>query len=131
MRILIVDDSKERHEGFHNALASGHSLTHCLGYHTAVLAMLKEEPFDLVLLDHDLGDFEDTKDNSILPGVYGHSYYTGLDVAIRLAFIYREAEKRPKVIVHSHNPDGADRIKAHLKEAGFTVIVHPYDIGKG
>lgn len=133
MRILILDDSTERHEAFARVF-SQYKLTHCRGYWPFIAALQAEPSFDVVMLDHDLGDYAETKDFSILPGMYGaESMYTGLDAAIQLTSAYdskgaRKDELRPRVIIHSHNPPGAERMKAVLMDAGFIVIVHPFDL---
>jgi len=54
MKILILDDQPERHEGFIK-IYHGHELTHTWTYSECVRAM-KATKFDLVCLDHDLGD---------------------------------------------------------------------------
>lgn len=56
IRVLLVDDHALFREGVAGALqkAAGIAVEHC-GTISDALAMLAEQPFDLVLLDHDLG----------------------------------------------------------------------------
>jgi len=138
MKILILDDMVERHEGFLKHFA-GHDITHCWTYLQAVTAM-RETKFDIACLDHDLGDLtkggkvkvdsehfklEFRPDYSTEGYGGGKSYYTGADVAWWLK--NNPGYCPSKILVHSHNPDGANNIALLLKSIpGVEVSIKPY-----
>jgi CheY-like chemotaxis protein len=93
MKILILEDNKERHAHFRKNLAQHELLI--VERSLECIAALQTEYWDCVFLDHDLGGEE------MVPS--GRN--TGYEVAQFLAdHIYR---KPPKVIVHSFNTVGA------------------------
>jgi CheY-like chemotaxis protein len=116
MRILILDDLHERHEGFRKILYQ-HTLTHVMCYSEAVAA-LKWNRYDMLCLDHDLGDIDMGDDGR---------FKTGCDVA---AWLEKNPARCPaKVLVHSHNPVGVKNILdclADLKKSGVEVVKRPY-----
>ena len=59
MRVLVLDDVKHRHDVF-DLLYGGDEVEHCYGYHDFCDKLDGDGPWDLVHLDHDLGDFKPT-----------------------------------------------------------------------
>ena len=95
MKILILDDDLNRHELFKLNYAK-HELTHVFTAEAAIDA-LKNNTFDVVCLDHDLGGMQMVDSWGTEP--------TGYDVA---KWIAMHPERKPKLIyIHSYNPDGA------------------------
>ena len=122
MRILVVDDEQARHNYFIQAYA-GHQVAHAYGYYEAVDALDKGPKFDIVQLDHDLGDHR-TPDHMV--EMYGRYELTGWHVAHHMA-TEMSCDMRPdKVIVHSVNPDGARSIHMFLERQGFDVVRQPF-----
>lgn len=117
MRILIIDDQHERHEGFRTIL-DGHRLTHAFGYGEAV-ADLQHNRYDMVCLDHDLA----------LNDVVGGRALTGHDIAKWLAS--RPDRCPPQILVHSHNPVGAQNIEAELKQLNVNLVRKPFSYALG
>lgn len=117
MRILIVDDMPERHAGFRKILG-GHVLTHAMCVSEAV-ANLKWNDYDMLCLDHDLGDVDFVEGR----------FQTGADIA---AWLQRNPARCPgKVLVHSHNPAGVKNIVdslADLKKTGVEVVKKPFKV---
>ncbi len=107
-RLFVLDDV----EGRHVAIAGRYPAwerVHVYGYADAVAALDAHDVFDLALLDHDLG--EDPR--------------TGYDVA--LAIIAMPSDRRPReAIVHSHNPNGAERMRDLLRSAGIKCDWIPF-----
>ena len=107
-RLFVLDDV----EGRHLLIAQRYpewERVHVYGYSDAVAALEKEARFDLALLDHDLG--EDPR--------------TGYDVALAIAAM--ASERRPvEAIVHSHNPNGAERMRDVLLDAGIECKWVPF-----
>lgn len=95
LRVLIVEDTPERQK----VLVSLYRRHAWILVHTGrrAIAMLDAYEFDIVSLDYNLGD-----------------ELTGEQVA---QFLAGSPGKAARVIVHSMNPDGAQRIKAVLPEA--------------
>lgn len=115
LKILFLDDDGTRHYVFETRLGKYYDIDHVWtaesAANTMLAVMLLGDPYDLVCLDHDLG-------NS-----------TGQDTAREMAVIYRDAAKKPRVIIHAHNPIGAQAMKHILENAGFEdVILHPFDL---
>lgn len=112
MKIFFLDDDKERHRRF-TMNRIGQDVTAAWTYAEAV-ELLSKEIFDLAYLDHDLSDF--AASGHPLPGEK-----TGTDVA---EFITQMPEdRRPrKVIIHSFNPYGAERMEKILRTAGIEVL---------
>ena len=113
-RVLVLDDSPERLEAFAKSWA-GCQLRRVSTSKDARIALLDEEPFDLVCLDHDLGESRDGVD----PG-------DGMEVA---QFIARDMRgKIPRwVLVHSSNVPAAGRMFDVLDDAMISVVLrYPY-----
>jgi CheY-like chemotaxis protein len=118
-KYLVLDDDKERHDGFEKCLSRHGQVTHVYTYDEAAKA-LDKETFDEIFLDHDLGDFGPG------PSGYGESERTGADVALYLARIVPE-ERYPKMVhIHSWNPAGAHNIATILDSAGISYVREPY-----
>jgi Response regulator receiver domain. len=93
MRILVLDDSKERLQAFQRKLI-GHNVVTIMTASEAIQE-LENSFFDYVFLDHDLSD------QQMVPSGPG----TGYEVAQWLA---EHVEKQPlNIVIHSFNPVGA------------------------
>ena len=112
LNILILDDDEARHRTFIAHLKQDHTLTHAWSSQEANSRLGRfsgESTYDVVFLDHDLGEFDEP------------SLGTGLHVAETMATM--PLEHRPSlVVVHSHNPDGAKRMTVVLAAAGVNVV---------
>jgi CheY-like chemotaxis protein len=103
MKILILDDNKERHSSFRRSLI-GHSLTHTSTIEGCVNA-LKHETFDAVFLDHDLDGKVYVK-----PGPT-----TGYAVA---EWLSKNKDRMPgTVVLHSLHDEGREAMASLLPEA--------------
>lgn len=115
MRILFLDDDLARHKAFAR-LAIGHEMDPVTTAAQAIGA-LRENEYDLVALDHDLGGNVFVDSNS--------PEGTGYTVAKAMA--EDQSLKRPRhVVVHSFNPAGVERIVNRLSDAGFSVQAAPF-----
>lgn len=112
LRVLVVDDDKNRQAGFQRMLASsGRQSAHAFTSKEA-RAMMQAEKFDVAFLDHDLGEFVTVGGRK--------QEITGKNVVEFL--ISLPVEQRPnRVVVHSTNPPGADTMVEMLQEAGVSV----------
>jgi CheY-like chemotaxis protein len=109
MKILILDDSADRHEYFNKRLA-GFEIFNAW---TAIEAieLLAKHSFDYATLDHDLG-----------PGP------TGLEVAKYICAT--DVDKRPKQIsVHSNNVVASQRMLNVFKDFSILCDYQPFTIG--
>ena len=99
--VLILDDEAERHRAFAEVL-EGCEVRHALTAPEAKVALIDDDIFDLVCLDHDLGFLWSRKSN------------TGMAVA---EFIARDMrDKIPHhVLIHSNNVVAAERMQAELE----------------
>jgi CheY-like chemotaxis protein len=98
-RVLVLDDEAERHRAFADVL-EGCEVQHVLTASEAKVALIEEDIFDLVCLDHDLG-------------ATSRRSNTGMAVA---EFITRDMrDKIPgHVLIHSNNVVAAERMQAEL-----------------
>jgi hypothetical protein len=105
-RVLILDDMDCRHERFKKILHKC-TLYHAFTIDEAISFIDKEEiPFDLVCLDHDLGDNPDIEPTSFA-GMYGSKILTGQDFCHFMVQKYKKGNLiARKAIIHSHNPTG-------------------------
>ena len=111
-RVLVLDDSPDRRDAFASALA-GCQVRLVSTSKAARIALIDEEPFDLVCLDHDLGE----------RGVVHLG--DGMEVAQFIAQDMRD--KIPRwVLVHSSNIPAAERMVLCMDDAGVGVLRASY-----
>lgn len=101
MRILVVDDSPERMTNFRGCLSS-HDVVYAMGCEEAEPHL--SERFDLMFLDHDLGDSE-------LTGVHLAKAIAASENAITPA------------ILHSANSAGAREMQFYLRNS--KIVPYP------
>lgn len=106
MRILFLDDDSIRCNKFaRNFMEHTVLFVHSADVCITALDQATEVPFDLVCLDHDLGD------EIMVPSGPG----TGYEVA---CWLEQHPDKQPKyIILHSFNPDGRMRMQQALPKA--------------
>ncbi len=124
MKILFLDDDDLRHELFaEQAKSGGHQAfhAHSIGEFDGLVDL---HDFDEVWLDHDLNDFQY---DSLTADMYGEGELDGRAAAHTLKNLL--PERRPKkVVIHSWNPTGAERMAEILREGGFTdVFIEEFD----
>lgn len=116
MKILFLDDDKERHRRF-KMNRIGADITQAWTCEEAC-RLLDGAVFDVAHLDHDLSD-------AAASGHPGPDEKTGTHVAEYIAAM--APEKRPRaVVVHSFNQYGRNRMAAILRAAGVPVHVRPF-----
>jgi len=117
MKILFLDDDKERHARFQRNRI-GQNITAVWSYEEAVKA-LEETVFDIAYLDHDLSDMAAS-------GYPAKGEKTGTDVAKYIAEM--SEDRRPKkIVIHSFNYYGRLRMADILKDAGVTKVrIEPF-----
>lgn len=103
--ILVLDDMQVRIDRFKHQLDREHDVVYAMNADEAIEA-LKEKTFTLALLDHDLGQ----------------GCVTGMEVAKFICTL----EKKPRVIIHSHNPVGSHEMFLLLREHGVDVGCRPF-----
>jgi hypothetical protein len=121
MRVFILEDDENRIVGFEHA-GVGHDLTirrwnaHADG---AYAAYEKYGPFDLLLLDHDLGG---------RAGVMYSDDETGT-AFVKWLGAPKNVEEQPTVIIHSWNPGGARNMRGILESNGWKkVLTVPFGV---
>lgn len=115
MKILFLDDDKLRHAKFIRAHI-GKDVTYVWTAEEAIKA-LKNNVFDEVSLDHDLGGVS----SQLTEPAAGEG--SGYDVALFIAKM--SPEKRPKlVILHSFNPAGVLRMGQAIRNCEPQVRVY-------
>jgi CheY-like chemotaxis protein len=117
MRILVLDDEDVRHR-FYRALYDGNDLTHVHTYHQFLDELTKGSPWDLIHLDHDLGDIHVTEDGTL-------QEYTGRHASLRICEL-DDALLPKSVVVHSFNTEGAKVMKSNLMLRGVSVEWKPF-----
>jgi hypothetical protein len=113
MRIFIFEDDVERLSWFHDQLR-GHDIDWSDHIEVAQEILASEKEWDVVFFDHDM-IFEFTDSESTVNNGY------------KLAIWCVENEiPISQCIVHSHNPDGAEKIANTLRLIYDDVTVAPY-----
>ena len=122
MKILILDDIKHRHEVFAKKY-QGHEIVHVYKY-SDFCAQLESNQFDLIHLDHDLGDFVADADTYV-DGWGSTREFNGSHASMRVCEL--EDDKLPeKVIVHSINSVGAKNMLSNCQRRGIPVVWEPF-----
>jgi hypothetical protein len=113
MRILFLDDAQLRHDLFaqrHGADEIVHSCTAA----EAMDALDRLAPFDLVHLDHDLAEshyLELSGGEREVPAPEDPPFDPGTGMDVVRYIIAMAVERRPRaVVVHTHNPIGAEMV---------------------
>jgi hypothetical protein len=126
MKILILDDVQRRLDVFRAMYeAQGHEVVTVMKYYDCI-AQLEAHQWDLVHLDHDLGEFVDDAD-FYLDGKGQRQFYTGSHVVgeiIARTFLHGKSVPN-RVIVHSINPRGA-HMRDDLNRYGIPTTWEPY-----
>jgi hypothetical protein len=79
---------------------------------TDAISAIEIFDFEVIALDHDIS-------HQIIMGDMSRPYQcaeTFVPVAQYIALKYRDAAKRPKIIIHTANPAGAIRLAGHLQQ---------------
>ncbi len=123
MRILILDDDRLRHEAFAKHFAS-HEVVHVYFYTAFVAAIVNDDVYDLVHLDHDLEDYVDYE-----PGFpsQGQVEMTGTDAAVFIARRLPQGKQPLRIVIHSWNSAGAQRMRNILQqETTIPTVYEPF-----
>jgi response regulator of citrate/malate metabolism len=117
MKVFILEDDPNRMKTLRGVLIS-HEIVWSDTVDKAKELFDKEKPFDLILLDHDLGGeiFVDSE----LPN-------TGFQFVKFLAE-NKEAINNAQIILHTMNRPGAERMHHHLKDNGILGFMIPFPI---
>ena len=115
MKILILEDNRERIKIFRTRLGPKHELHFFDQVEDAKKAILSMGPFDRIYLDHDLDGrvFVDSDEPN-----------TGYQLAKYIAL----QEVNAEIIIHTLNPWGAARMKKVLPKAKRVVFDELFDI---
>jgi hypothetical protein len=124
LRILILDDEKVRHDHFSVAY-KGHEITHSYTYSEFISCLESGSPWDLIHLDHDLGDHEGCE--TYVDGWGKVQYFTGYHASERI-FDLPDHKLPLEVIVHSVNPLGSRNIIYNLEARKLKPKWLPYSI---
>lgn len=116
MLVLFLDDSQKRVDV---AIDHFEEETLCIAMdaETAIRYLaVAEEPWDLVMLDHDLGDhvFQDSNEEN-----------TGMEVVRYIEF---NLPKIKRIIVHSWNPGAGREMEQRLTKLGYPTTYAPFEV---
>lgn len=123
MRILFLDDMKIRQESFEMQIIVHLDDVHVEDWRAwngeQALKRLEERDYDVMFLDHDLGDDQYSEHRDGVRVV--SKALSGTEVAEAIALL--PVERLPKlVVIHSWNRYGADRMADILHRAGVKVL---------
>jgi hypothetical protein len=122
MRILILDDEQCRHDAL-GAFYVGHSVAHTTTYEEFLHELSCGSPWDLVSLDHDLG--EGAGNNTYVDGWGDSRFFSGQHASLRICELTEDRLPR-EVVVHSVNPEGARAMVMNLTRRNVKVTWRPY-----
>lgn len=125
MMILILDDVQRRLDVFRSLYESeGHEVVTVMKY-SDCLKQLDTHHWDLVHLDHDLGEFVDDAD-CYLDGRNRQQFYTGGHVVQEIIIRKLDGKSVPKrAVIHSINPRGRE-MRDDLNRYGIPTTWEPY-----
>ena len=118
MKIFILEDTTERIESFKSRL-SKHDLTIFTDNATEAQEAIKNNNYDIILLDHDLGSKH---------GMDSVEQDTGYQFA--LIMVNNNLQKDATIIIHSMNPTGANHILNLLRLHDYNVQWIPFSMLK-
>ena len=110
MKILILEDDEERIKFFTQLLSKDHTLFFARHVWEAKNIFEKEQPFDMMFLDHDLGGraFVDPAEEDTGSGFA--RYLTKKDLS------------KTTVVTHTFNSEGARSIQSILKNVKYIPV---------
>ncbi len=117
MKIFILEDDEERIKLFEQ-YGIGQDLTIARTYEEAITKFAP--PYALICLDHDLGG-----------NVYVQSEgeeKTGYHFVQWMLANYQQETLATRAIVHSYNPDGANKMCHEINKSGGSAIKIPFGI---
>jgi CheY-like chemotaxis protein len=124
-KLLFLDDDKARHKYMLYNFQDTDN-TYVFTFDECTKALQDNERFDIVMLDHDLNDYEHQSVTNTGLYTVGGEELTGFDVA-KWITTHLPADKWPDtIIVHSVNPVGAKRMVDHLKGFGINTKQVPF-----
>ena len=112
MRVLFLDDDVGRHHQIDTWSANTDAEIHHVYDAHGAIAAVRAGGWDLVSLDHDLGGQQMVESGD----------GTGFEVAVAMSRLPRNLHPA-RVVCHSWNPVGAERMRAVLADSGFNVVV--------
>ena len=117
MKILFLDDNEERIVTARSRFA-GHELMIARTAMEAISIFASATEWDLVMLDHDLGDsvYVNPRDENCGTFVVNH--------------ILREKPKIKRIIVHSWNAPAARNMVRALRAVNYLTWYEPFGIGR-
>jgi hypothetical protein len=118
-RVLILDDNEDRHREFDQILR-GIPCLHVYTAKQAISALRDNAPYSLVCLDHDLGNFQ----NKLLTEDPG----SGTDVALYINLHLERKQYPRRVMIHSWNSVGRERMASLIRAVGIPVTVKPFHL---
>lgn len=122
MKILILDDDDVRHEVYSLSYKE-HDVRHARSYFEFLSQLRTGSPWDLIHLDHDLGDLY--TGDTYVDGWGSSREYNGQHAARDICQLSDDLLPS-EVIIQSVNPDGAKAMMQMLKRRGVPVDWQPF-----
>ena len=106
LNILVLEDEAERWNWF-NKIFSSDEVTFTFAVKRTIQC-LKEDNYDIIFLDRDLGDTEDNGEK------------------VALEMMKQKLNLRATIVIHTMNPNGQESMKSNLEKYHKKVYVIPY-----
>lgn len=120
MKILILDDDDVRHEYYTEKYAGAR---HTWTFWEFVADLDRGSPWDLIHLDHDLGDL--VTGDTYIDGWGKTREFNGQHAAQKICEL--SDDRLPKqVIIQSVNPEGAKAMRQMLLRRGIPTVWQPF-----
>jgi hypothetical protein len=128
MKVLFLDDMEPRRNKALKVFF-GQDLKLAVNATSAIAAM-KAEKFDLVCLDHDLEEehYEEWSGDGMWAndGKGSRLKGSGTEVAEFMADELAHSNRPSKVVIHSCNDYGSQRMQSILERVGYSVVRRPF-----
>ena len=122
MKTLILDDDEFRHE-YYTEIYTDHEVSHAWKYSDFCSSLVRGSPWDLIHLDHDLGDL--VAGDTYTDGWGKLREFNGQHASQKLCELPDELLPK-KVIIQSVNPEGAKSMLQMLQRRGVAVTWQPF-----
>ena len=106
LNILVLEDEIERRNWF-NKIFFSDEVTFTFSVKRTIQC-LKEDNYDIIFLDRDLGDTEDNGEK------------------VALEMMKQKLNLRATIVIHTMNPNGQESMKCYLEKYHKKVYIIPY-----
>ena len=122
MKVFILEDSPERLEEFQKHFDPNVDTVDIIDTCQDFQRFHDGQPYDLILLDHDLGG----RQVVVAVGGFLEDHEDSGTTFVSDIVDYKVIKGNPTIVLHSYNPEGAARMAKILKTGGWDAVSAPF-----